>query len=456
MLTRLSNAGGRWIQGIMGDPSEFGLDDRVFNISLIISIGLNAMLILQALVMQTYFWESLILIGLMMFCLFAYWKVRFKRGLPHLWKIAYISIQTAMLSLSWFFNGGIDGPAMMFYLIIPILAYVLFNRTIRAFFFFVTLLTVIALTSLHLLYPGSITKYRSAGQRYTDLILSFILVLIFILLIFRAVIQNFKMEKNKTELLYARMHLRNQEIERDMLDARLVHKLLLPTRKPQYPHLSVDFRYRSLEAVGGDFLSFTPLGEGGFGVFIGDVSGHGVSAALYLALIKSITNRVCREYGLMPARYLSELNDTIIREIEGRFLTALYGIFIYDEKSGIMNFEFSRGGHPLPILQSAQDRKMTSLYAKGRMLGVFLGNIYENKKITLAPGDRLYLYTDGLPDTTDELENILNTEAFIEIVEKSYHPDLSTTLDNVMDGVSGFRGSAPDVDDIMFVGFEVT
>jgi PAS domain S-box-containing protein len=91
-----------------------------------------------------------------------------------------------------------------------------------------------------------------------------------------------------------RLRLRNEVIEKDLKTAQLIQRSLISGKTLRSERLDVDVRYLPLDAVGGDYFSFTELENEGLGVFIGDVTSHGVTAALYLSLIKATTDRICR------------------------------------------------------------------------------------------------------------------------------------------------------------------
>ena len=82
--------------------------------------------------------------------------------------------------------------------------------------------------------------------------------------------------------------------------------------------------------MGGDYFSFTALDEGGLGIFIGDVTGHGVPAALFLSLVRSVSNQACRKYGMSPGKYIEMINNEVYRGMPSYYLTALYGVFRND------------------------------------------------------------------------------------------------------------------------------
>ena len=160
--------------------------------------------------------------------------------------------------------------------------------------------------------------------------------------------------------------------------------------------------------MGGDYFSFTTLEEGGLGIFIGDVTGHGVPAALFLSLVRTVSNQACRKYGMSPGKYIEMINYEVYRGMPDYYMTALYGVF--RKHHDAVTFTFARGGHPFPILyrresdQLSSSRPVATCWA-GRKTGPS-GDL----PLDLHPGDRLFLYTDGIPDTINPEGEMLDAQ----------------------------------------------
>jgi PAS domain S-box-containing protein len=247
---------------------------------------------------------------------------------------------------------------------------------------------------------------------------------------------------------------RNEVMEKDLRAAQLIQKSLLSVNIPKLGWLRSDYRYLPLDAVGGDYFSLTHLREGGLGVFIGDVSSHGVTAALFLSLVKATTDRICREYALKPVRFVSTLNRELYGNMPLSFLTAVYGVFGSREGGGA-DFTFSSAGHPHPILFRAGSGKADFVNCKGTLIGMFDDLEFREKQIILGKGDRLFLYTDGIPETMNENNEIFGFDSLTGLVMRAHDSSLSATLDNIMDEINRFKGNAALSDDIILLGFEV-
>jgi len=264
-------------------------------------------------------------------------------------------------------------------------------------------------------------------------------------------------ERKKAEMALRqseeRLRERNEIIEKDLKTAQLIQRQLINFRTKSVPGLVTDFRYLPLDAIGGDYFSFTDLQEGGIGVFIGDVSSHGVTAALFLSLIKATTDRICRLHALKPAEYIMELNRELLGNMPLSFLTAVYGLF-QPSKNGGIRYTFANAGHPCPILHRASGA-IEFVQAKGTLIGMLDHIDCHEKSIELEKGDRLYLYTDGLAETMNPEGKIIEFDGLPDIIRESTRENLSETLDGIIAAVNRFRAGAKFVDDIILIGFEI-
>ncbi len=250
------------------------------------------------------------------------------------------------------------------------------------------------------------------------------------------------------------LRARNALIEKDLQTAQLIQKALVGGKIPKSEDLIIDYRYYPLEAVGGDFFSLTPLREGGLGVFIGDVSSHGVTAALFLSLIKATTDRICRIFAHMPAEYISQMNHELLGNMPYSFLTATYGYFIRDDE-GVMKFVFSSAGHPGPLLYRAESSHVDVVNSRGTLIGMLEDIKNDQREVVLRRGDRIFLYTDGIPETKNRKGDLLGYDELSRLVEEASRTSLGETLDAIIEEVNRFRDEEPLDDDIVLIGFEI-
>ena len=245
---------------------------------------------------------------------------------------------------------------------------------------------------------------------------------------------------------------KNMIMEYDLESARIMQKSFLPAI-PDYKHLDIDFKYIPMKKVGGDYLSIINLKESGLGVFIADVSGHGVSASLITSLIKISSDRACHNYGLQPHKFMDKLNKELINALTGDHLvTALYGLF-HEKKDGFY-FTYARAAHPHPIIWRSNDRKAELLDSHGVPIGFDENSEFEEISIQLHQGDQVYLFTDGILETRNMQDSLLEFDGLADIIKKANNQNslMNKKLDLIMEELELFRGGQEVKDDRVIIG----
>ncbi len=219
------------------------------------------------------------------------------------------------------------------------------------------------------------------------------------------------------ELLRARQAA---EHERDRLRFLIteLQRSLLPVElaTPIGMRTAAYYRMASPDEVGGDFYDLFPLGDDRWGFFLGDVSGKGVEAAAVTALAR-YTLRAAAVYNPDPAAVLRNLNTVLYQEyLTGgtRYCTVVFGILEPGGDDG-RTATMVGGGHPYPLILRADGHTGYEPTAGGPIVGVIPVAEFTATTITLAPGDTLFLYTDGLTDArVDSTGGRYGPEALLE------------------------------------------
>src|ERR1700686_644994 len=173
-------------------------------------------------------------------------------------------------------------------------------------------------------------------------------------------------------------------------EAKLIQTSLLPTQGLRNDSVDIAFRFIPFSDVGGDFVDFFRLPDGLIGIYLGDVVGKGLSAAMFAALVMG-TLRGIHKSGTDTARVLFLLNERLVqRPIRGRFCSTLYALF----NPATRELIFSNAGMPQPLL--ASETQCRPLGAGGLPSAMFPGATYERHVVQLAPGDCVLFATDGL------------------------------------------------------------
>jgi len=189
----------------------------------------------------------------------------------------------------------------------------------------------------------------------------------------------------------ADLRAQRQATEREMEIARSVQMAQLPDTVPEFPGVRIAVWYDPKDEVGGDLYDFYPVDKERVGILVGDVSGHGVPAALLVAVAKY---GVREHYDEDLAEMASGLNRHVVANTTAeRFVTTLYGRILRTSRE----FRYFNAGHMPPIVVKPGVGAAPREYADVP-LGITADAIYEPQSITIDPGDVLVLYTDGVTD----------------------------------------------------------
>src|SRR5215216_1402640 len=243
--------------------------------------------------------------------------------------------------------------------------------------------------------------------------------------------------------------------------ARILQKGLLPPHLPEVPGVEVGLRYVSAGEVdvGGDFYdlfdtrmadqngSSEPHSSSSWGVVIGDVSGKGAEAAAVLAFAR-YTIRTLATRESHPSAVLSGLNEAMLHQRHERgdhkFCTVTYIRLETDEGNTDRGARItvSRGGHPPPFLLKA-DGSIYKIGQPGRAIGVFDDANLSEQKASLAPGDALVLYTDGVVEARSPDGLFFGEERLMALLRSSVTLDASTIAGRIESAVLNFQEQAP-------------
>jgi serine phosphatase RsbU (regulator of sigma subunit)/anti-sigma regulatory factor (Ser/Thr protein kinase) len=235
-----------------------------------------------------------------------------------------------------------------------------------------------------------------------------------------------------------------ERIEQELRVAQLIQQQFLPKHVPDLPGWQVAAFYRAAQEVGGDFYDFITLEGGRIGLVVGDVTGHGVPAALVMATTRSFIRAQAARAG-SPSEVLAQANDFLDADIpENMFVTCLYAVL--DPKTG--RLVFANAGHDLPFVRTSSG--LQELRATGMPLGLMPGMRYEEKEFTLAPGDTMLLHSDGLAEAHAPDREMFGFPRVKGIVATKKDP--KGLIDDLMSALHKFTG--PDweqEDDITLV-----
>src|SRR5919112_1086261 len=229
-----------------------------------------------------------------------------------------------------------------------------------------------------------------------------------------------------------------ERIEQELRVARMIQHTLLPKSLPELEGHEIAAYYQPAREVGGDFYEFLRLPDGRLGLFVGDVSGKGVPAAIVMAITRTLL-RSAYHLG-SPGEILKQVNDSLLPDIPpNMFVTCLAALL--DRRTG--RLQYANAGHDLPYLRHAAG--VSKLQATGMPLGLMPDMSYEQKEITLEPGESILLYSDGLVEAHDpqrEMFGFPRLQGFV-----GAHPGGATLIDSLLAELERFAGEEWEQED---------
>ncbi|MGA7411500.1 MAG: SpoIIE family protein phosphatase [Bryobacteraceae bacterium] len=248
-----------------------------------------------------------------------------------------------------------------------------------------------------------------------------------------------------------RQQLANQllAIQKELALAREIQLSIVPKQIPRIQGLDIAARYSPMTSVAGDFYDFIPVDDKHLGVFIADVSGHGVPAALVASMLK-IALASQTPNASDPAKVLAGLNQALCGKFQGHYVTAAY-MFVDLEKNSI---RYAGAAHPAMLLGNGSPGGTREVIENGLFIGMFPHATYSSIEVPVAPGDRAVLCTDGIPETTNAAEEQFEQERIQQFMETSAAPSSDQFCDDFLAELSRWSGRPPEAeqeDDITLV-----
>ena len=255
------------------------------------------------------------------------------------------------------------------------------------------------------------------------------------------------LNKRTYKLLVSEIHVNSEQskAKTELEVAKEIQLNTLPSEMASSEDVEIVAELKAAKEVGGDFYDYIKIDDNHIAVVIGDVSGKGVPAAMFM--MKTIT--CCRNFireGKTPSEILKEVNRAIYDENSQMFVTCFLAIL--DKRNG--ELVFANAGHNPPIIGS--DRKFRYLKCKsGFVLGGLEEAFVEDEKIKLEPNESLTLYTDGVTEARNIKGDFFGEERLIETCNKKDYTCLVEFHHGIKDNVASFVGEADPSDDLTLI-----
>jgi Stage II sporulation protein E (SpoIIE) len=246
-------------------------------------------------------------------------------------------------------------------------------------------------------------------------------------------------------------------VERERVKAEIdaanrIQAALLPVDAPELAGASFASHYRAATEIGGDYFDFLTMPSGEIGIAFGDVSGHGLTSGIVMAMAKSAL-LVQVGYDSSPRAVMNVLNDIVMRTAPRRILmTFFFGLLDPDTQT----LRFSSAGHLDPYVYRAGQKQLESLSSWGFPLGVKRREPFTEHTVDFDAGDRLILYSDGLIEAIDDDGDPFGFDRFEKTILACGHMDAEDIKKSLLNSIRKFTRNRPPEDDqtLVVVSFD--
>ena len=244
-------------------------------------------------------------------------------------------------------------------------------------------------------------------------------------------------EVERAEMLHAK----------EMEHAALIQRSMLPSQFPPFPHRK-DFALHAMMVpaweVGGDLFDFFLLDENHLAFALGDVSGKGAPAALFMAMTRTLLRATAR-LGEAPGNCFTYMNATLGEQnVSTMYVTLFYGVL--DTRTG--ELQYANGGHNPPYVVSAVGTLRQMKKKSGPMVGVWEGVEYQTLTDRIAPGESIVLYTDGVTEAVDKAGEFFSEQRLEQFLTAHAPATPEQLVVALHAAVQSFAKGTPQADDI--------
>jgi sigma-B regulation protein RsbU (phosphoserine phosphatase) len=245
--------------------------------------------------------------------------------------------------------------------------------------------------------------------------------------------------------------IEKEKLEAELGIARRIQRNILPQEPPHHTGYDFGMLLEPASSVGGDFFDFIPLKNDRLAIIIGDVSDHGVPAAIFMALTFSLLRgELARSES--PGEVLRNVNCHLLDMNEAdMFVTLLCGILDLNTRE----FSYVRAGHLPPLVLDAKGEMIENPYTTGSTLGLFDDVTLDEQSLTLPPGSLLALFTDGITEAADPDGEMFGLQRLAAVLNAQPTQTVQQACQAVLEAVSRHTGVSTPQDDITLVVLRV-
>jgi sigma-B regulation protein RsbU (phosphoserine phosphatase) len=240
------------------------------------------------------------------------------------------------------------------------------------------------------------------------------------------------------------LRIAHVKINNDLDHARVIQTNLLPRGFADSAFMKVGARYIPASTVGGDYYDFFKIDQEHYGLIVADVSGHGVAAAMIMAMTKVLLKTFSPQI-ISPKQTLEKINSIFQNDIKtDNFVTVFYAILNTNTKQ----LTYVSAGHNPIIYMDKKTKEYELIKAEGLFLGVFEDMLLQDRSRITKSGDRIVLYTDGLTEAENKSGEMYSMERLCDISQKLSHLKPDEFLDQVLKDLKSYTQNKTLEDDV--------
>jgi sigma-B regulation protein RsbU (phosphoserine phosphatase) len=248
----------------------------------------------------------------------------------------------------------------------------------------------------------------------------------------------------QTALLSQKLKAEHEQARQELRRVAKLQRSLLPTELPKVSTLDLAVYSRTTADAGGDYYNVLPLPRGRVGLLLADVCGHGVAAAMVVAVVHSLVTTYTGP-AVPPGHLLAYVNDHLTHmstRSAGTFVTAVYAVYDPDKAT----LTWANAGHPPPRLVRTNRSTEALVGERCVPLGIVDGTAYPEAEVKLAPGDQVLLHTDGVTDAKGSSEEAFGTDRLDATLARGIGGSRAM-IGRVLAALEEFAGTGPPADD---------
>jgi sigma-B regulation protein RsbU (phosphoserine phosphatase) len=258
----------------------------------------------------------------------------------------------------------------------------------------------------------------------------------------------------------------NRRLERGLEAAAQIQRSFLPTVKPQFKGYDFAWGHNPCGKLGGDMFNVVALGDDRVGIYVLDVTGEGVPAALLATTLSRILAPASDPTSVLvarnddgsvarvrePAEVARELNRRFSMREGSQYFTLAYGVLHLESR----RLEFTSAAHP-PLLYLQTGRAPTMLYLEGFPVGMAPeSDPFQQRSVVLQPGDRIFIYSDGIPDAMRDDGEVFGAARLLDAVQRFSTEPLDGVIGCLMGELRDWAGDVAANEDVSILGFKVS